>query len=124
MFAATLALLGVLTAAARAASPGSLDSSFGSGGIASLGSNTRVLGDAFQSDGKLVVVGESGVSSGATLIVARLTTAGGLDGSFGGGVVTGPPVVSSFGTGSVGRGVALQSDGKIVVVGKATDPSG
>ena len=123
MFAATLALLGGLAAAARAASPGSLDSSFGSGGIASLGSNTRVLGDAFQSDGKLVVVGESGVSSGATLIVARLTTAGGLDGSFGGGVVTGPPVVSSFGTGSVGRGVAIQSDGKIVVVGKATDPS-
>jgi uncharacterized delta-60 repeat protein len=124
MFAAALALLGGVTAAARAASPGSLDSSFGSGGIASLGSHVRLLGEAFQSDGKLVVVGQRAVSSGATLIVARLTTAGALDSSFGGGVVTGPPVVSSFGTGSIGRGVAIQSDGKVVVVGSATDSSG
>jgi uncharacterized delta-60 repeat protein len=123
-FAVALALLGGVTAAARAASPGSLDSSFGSGGIAGLGSNVRLLGEAGQSDGKLVVVGQRGVGSGATLIVARLTTAGGLDSSFGGGVVTGPPVVSSFGTGSIGRGVAIQPDGKIVVVGKATDSSG
>jgi uncharacterized delta-60 repeat protein len=125
MFAGALALLGGVTAAARAASPGSLDSSFGSGGIASLGSHVRLLGEAFQSDGKLVVVGQRAVSSGATLIVARLSTAGGLDSSFGGGVVSGPPVgTSPFGTGSIGRGVAVQGDGKIVVVGKATDSSG
>ncbi len=114
----------LLAGTAHAASPGTLASGFGHGGVASLPGNTRLFGDAFQSDGKLVVTGQRGTSSGATLIVGRLTSSGGSDGSFGGGVVAGPAIGSQFGSGSIGRAVAIQSDGKIVVVGKATDSSG
>ena len=53
----------------------------------------------------------------------RFTRAGKLDGSFGsGGVVHGPAVAGA--TGSRARAVAIQSDGKIVVVGTATDQTG
>ncbi len=72
-----------------------------------------------QSDGKVVAVGQSGVQSGATLLVARFTSSGALDGSFGsGGVVTSPAIPGALDTGSVGRSVAIQPDGKIVVVGR------
>ena len=118
---ATIAL-GLGAAAARAASPGTLDPSFGSGGIAGSGANTRLFGIAVQSDGKLVAVGES-VGSSPSLLLARFTPSGALDPSFGsGGIVHGPAIPPS--AGSLGRGVAVQSDGKIVVVGNATDSSG
>lgn len=128
---ARLGLLAVLSAgliaalapgAATAATPGTLDSGFGSGGIAGGGGNVRLFGAVVQSDGKVLAVGQSGIASGATLVVERFTTSGALDGSFGsGGVAHGPAVTTALGTGSVGRSVAIQSDGKIVVVGKATD---
>ena len=121
---ACLAALAAAGGMARAAGPGSANPSFGQGGIATLPSDTRVFGEAFQSDGKLILVGQRGVKSGATLIVARLTGSGSLDGSFGGGVVAGPQINSSFGSGSIGHGVAVQRDGKIVVVGQATDTGG
>ena len=112
-------VLGLGTAAARAASPGTLDSSFGSGGVAVSGAGMRLFGTAVQSDGKVVAVGES-LGSSPDVMVARFTPSGGLDSSFGsGGVAHGPSI-----GGSVGRGVAIQSDGKIVVVGSATDSSG
>ena len=66
-----------------------------------------------------MAVGES-LGSSPDVVVARFTSSGGLDSSFGsGGVAHGPSI-----GGSVGRGVAIQSDGKIVVVGSATDSSG
>lgn len=119
-------MLLVATGAARAAAPGAPDTTFGSGGLATVGSDIKLLGATFQSDGKLVAVGERGVGSKATptLVVARLTTSGGLDGSFGGGVVSGPAITTQFGNGSLGRAVAVQSDGKVVVVGKATSVGG
>ena len=105
-------------APAWALSKGQLDTSFGSAGFASLGSNTRLLATAVQSDGKVVAVGASGVDSGGVhLLVVRFTSSGQLDSSFSGGRVTGPANV-------VGHAVAIQSDGKIVVAGKSTDSSG
>jgi uncharacterized delta-60 repeat protein len=116
--------LGVV-GAARAAAPGSLDPSFGSGGIASSGSGTRLLGTAVQGDGKVVAVGETGAPGGETLLVARFTSSGGLDPSFGaGGLVKGPAISGTADAGSIGRGVAIQPDGKIVVVGKNTSSDG
>ncbi|MGI8904035.1 MAG: hypothetical protein ACR2IP_10335 [Solirubrobacteraceae bacterium] len=121
--AAVTTIAGICAGAAGAATPGSLDTGFGHAAIANLGSDISLLGTAFQADGKLVLVGRRGVSSGSTLVVGRLTAAGALDGSFHGGLVNGPAIDSPFGTGSVGRAVAIQRDGKIVVVGKATDSS-
>ncbi len=124
-----LALIGVAVVSAVgagsafAAAPGTLDSSFGSGGLAGTGQDTRLFAAAVQGDGKVVVAGESGVSSTPNILVARFTAQGGLDPSFGsGGIVHGPPVGS--GPAAVARGVAIQPDGKIVVVGTESDSSG
>jgi len=128
MLVLAFALMCAAASAASAATPGSLDGSFGSGGISYSAANTRLLGSAVQRDGRVLAVGESGVTGGADLLLERFTTSGALDPSFGsGGVVHGPSVSTPYGAGftaSVGRAVAVQPDGKIVVVGKATDSSG
>jgi len=73
---------------------------------------------AIQPDGKIVVVGTATVSGMERFVVLRYTDAGALDGSFSGdGIAT-----ADFGAASRARGVALQPDGKIVVVG-STDAS-
>ena len=123
--AATLALIVGVASAAKHAKPGSLDASFGRGGIATLGAGTRLFGIAVQSDGKVVAVGESGAGSSADLLVARFTASGGLDRSFGhGGLARGPRLAAGFDKSSVGRAVAIEPDGKLAVVGSATDRSG
>ncbi len=122
-----IALAGFAPGVARAAQPGSIDTGFGASGVAGAGADARLFGTAVQTDGKVVAVGQSGIQSGATLLLARFTSSGARDRSFGsGGLVKGPAVSSPLGTGSVGRSVAVQSDGKIVVVGRATtsDASG
>jgi len=70
---------------------------------------------AIQSDGKIVAVGTSdyGHTEG-DLLVARFTTAGALDTTFGGGDGW---VRTDFENQDRGWGVELQSNGKIVVVG-------
>jgi uncharacterized delta-60 repeat protein len=110
-------------AVALAAGGGRPVRGFGQGGVASLGAGTRLFGVAVQRDGKLVAVGESG--STPNLLLARLTSSGRLDRSFGrGGIVHGPVIASGRDRGSIGRAVAIAPDGKIVVAGKATDGSG
>jgi uncharacterized delta-60 repeat protein len=113
-------------APARGASPGSLDPSFGSGGIAATGSDSRLFGAVLQDDGKAVGVGEGGAQSNvASLVLARFTSSGSFDRSFGsGGVVRGPAIPGSRDTNSLGRAVTVQPDGRLVVVGSATDPTG
>ena len=112
VFVALISLFWV--AAAQAASPGSLDASFGSGGLANTGANTQLLGAAAQSDGKVVATG----SDGSSLIVTRFNGSGGVDFKTA-GPATGAPV-----PGSIGHAVAVQSDGKIVVVGSAGSTGG
>jgi uncharacterized delta-60 repeat protein len=92
---------------------GALDPGFGSAGKV----NTPFGGDdtamALQADGKIIMVG----GSGSDFLLARYDPNGSLDPTFGvGGLVT-----SDVGTGSSdeARAVAIQSDGKIVVVGNA-----
>lgn len=117
----------LLPGAAAAAAPGSPDTAFGAAGAAHGGNDVRLFGTTVQSDGKVVAVGVSGVQAGATLVVDRFTTSGALDGSFGsGGVARGPAISGALDTSSLGRSVAIQPDGKIVVVGKVTssDSSG
>ncbi|HEX9989325.1 MAG TPA: hypothetical protein VGE45_12710 [Chloroflexia bacterium] len=101
---------------------GSLDTSFSGDGKVTTdfgGNADRARGVAIQSDGKIVAGGTAGSDDSPdgnlNFALARYTTNGSLDTSFSGdGKVT-----TDFGSASydVGRGVALQSDGKIVVVG-------
>lgn len=74
---------------------------------------------ALQKDGKIVVVGSVEVADGARIWgIARYTTSGKLDTTFAGGI--GKKTISPSRFPRVSdevRGVAIQSDGKIVIVG-------
>ena len=98
---------------------GSLDTAFGTGGITvtDLGAESFIQGLQLQDDGKIVVTGSARWTpqSGRDFIVGRYLGTGALDSSFGGGTGL---VNIDFGTGEdYARGVALQSDGKIVAAG-------
>jgi uncharacterized delta-60 repeat protein len=131
-------------AAARyAMSNGALDGTYGVGGKAEadvphpVQSSEAARGVAVQPDGKVVVVGPTNVDS-ITQVggdqqfgVARYNPDGTLDAGFGVGGIDGDGRVSTnfavmpggAGTDDIPAAVALQSDGKIVVVGR-TDPVG
>jgi uncharacterized delta-60 repeat protein len=88
-----------------------LDASFDSDGIVTtdFGGTDQIWSVAIQSDGKIVVAGQSDSEFG----LARYTTAGALDTTFGsGGIVT--TIIS--GTDRV-LSVVIQSDGKIIAAG-------
>jgi uncharacterized delta-60 repeat protein len=105
------------------AQPGSLDLSFGTGGIVTtpIGSgNDGAYSVAIQTDGKLVVAGRSGNGVNTDFALVRYTTNGALDLTFGtGGIVT-TPVGSSN---DWAFSVAIQTDGKIVVAGRSYNGS-
>ncbi len=103
---------------AFAAAPGSLDPTFGVGGIISRDiPGTGFINDiAVQPDGKAVIVGFWQNGPTRDFIVIRVNSNGDYDPTFG----TGGIVFTDFG-GSYDDafGVAIQSDGKIVVVGRS-----
>jgi uncharacterized delta-60 repeat protein len=100
---------------------GTLDSSFGTGGevTTDFGLTDIARGVVIQPDGKIVVAGQTyGLFSVfGEFALARYNPDGSLDASFGnGGTVT-----SFFGDeGCAANALALQADGKIVVVGEKT----
>lgn len=98
---------------------GTLDTSFGSGGIVT--TPVGIINDfahsvVIQPDGKIVVAGDGYSGSSEDLILIRYTSNGALDTSFGGG--TGK-VMTPVNGNDEGYDVVLQADGKIVVVGQA-----
>lgn len=101
---------------------GSLDTTFGSGGIVttSTGQFSIAQGLAIQSDGKIVVTGSGGLG----ITVVRYTTDGSLDNTFNDDGITReiPPGFEVLRS-NVAWGVALQADGKILVVGESADHS-
>jgi uncharacterized delta-60 repeat protein len=93
---------------------GSLDSDFGTGGVATYDSRSWDGGHAvaLQADGKIIVAGYTTYARGKFLVL-RYNPDGSLDSDFGtGGVAT-----YYGGNWAYGRAVALQADGKIVVAG-------
>ena len=93
---------------------GSRDTTFSGDGLVE-GSTTGagLYGMALQSDGKIVAVGYSG----SDFLLIRLNSNGTLDTSFDGdGLRT-----QNFGATDVAHAVAIQSDGKIVAVGKSNN---
>lgn len=102
---------------------GGLDTSFSGDGV-SVGffakGNTQddYANDlVIQSNGKIVVVGTTGSEPNSNFAVARLNANGTLDPTFGNAGIT----VTGFGGDDYAEAVALQPNGKIVVVGSKFD---
>ncbi|HZI86290.1 MAG TPA: PKD domain-containing protein [Pyrinomonadaceae bacterium] len=97
---------------------GSLDPTFGSGGIVTtdIGGFAIAFAVALQPDGKIVVGGRGDLISGANFTVVRYNTDGSLDATFGGSGVVTTPIGFFF---SQITDLSIQADGKIVVVGDA-----
>jgi len=101
---------------------GTLDSSFGSGGLVTTsfgGIRDEAKDVAIQSDGKIVVAGQNRtfptIPFTFNFALARYNTDGTLDTSFG----SGGKVVTPFGYNFGSKAMAIQSDGYIVAVGEA-----
>lgn len=98
---------------------GSLDNSFDSDGILTSdlnsGSDDFVAKVLVQSDGKILLAG----TSGGDFAVVRYNSNGSLDLSFS----TDGKVTTDLGGDENGRNIAIQGDGKIVVVGSTSDGS-
>jgi uncharacterized delta-60 repeat protein len=91
---------------------GDLDPSFGTGGLVTTSvGGAPVVSLALQTDGKILAGGEIGSGASGSMGVARYNTDGSLDTSFGtNGLASGGGSASE-------RAMALQPDGKIVVLG-------
>jgi uncharacterized delta-60 repeat protein len=101
---------------------GSLDNTFGNGGIVttSIGTDSYASSIQIQADGKIVAAGSSGVGGSAVFALTRYNTNGSLDNTFGnGGIVTTP-----IGTNSWASSIQIQADGKIVAGGYCEDNGG
>jgi len=113
-------------ALARYSPDGTLDVSFGSGGLVTTdfnGHNDDAFAILIQPDGRLVAVGSATtLNTYVDFAAARFLPDGGLDASFG----TGGRVRTDFGLGGFdqARSAVLQPDGKIVAVGTTISPSG
>ncbi|MDO9185301.1 MAG: T9SS type A sorting domain-containing protein [Bacteroidia bacterium] len=97
-------------------SNGSLDNTFGSSGkiITMIGSSDLGYSVAIQSDGKIVMAGESYSGVNHDFALVRYNSDGSLDQTFG----SAGKITTAIGNGEAGGGsVAIQSDGKIIVAG-------
>ena len=108
-------------ALARYNSDGSLDASFGSGGRVLTDfpdARAAASGVALQVDGKIITIGRynAGGNANDDFAVARYDTSGALDLTFGGG--SGVSVTDVGSSADDPRGVAIQRDGRILVVGQ------
>jgi len=101
-----------------------LDSSFGNGGMAVLdtGGDDSVAALVEDSDGSLLVAGSASFTAGGEtdFLVARFTSDGQLDTSFGVGGVA----LSTFNAVDVAHALAVRDDGTIAVAGTTTTPDG
>ena len=98
---------------------GTLDESFGDGGLVTTIFSTQNdfgQGMALQPDGRIVVVGQRSNNLNPDFAVARYRPDGRLDTTFGDG---GTFTLDFFGAGDVASCVAIQTDGKILVAGSA-----
>lgn len=125
---ACLILLGALCAPSALAADGDIDSTFGDSGLAMAGlvdGGGNACGPLVQPDGRILICNtrRTNGSSGSDLFVARFTADGQLDPSFS---FDGRTTIDfDAGAGSdQANGLALQADGRIIVVGStASSPA-
>lgn len=101
---------------------GTLDKTFGTGGIVTTAIQNRDRSDAIlvQTDGKIIAAGTSSDSNNnRSYALVRYNADGSLDSSFG----TGGKQTSAFGNDDEASGIALQTDGKIIVTGSSINAS-
>jgi len=119
----TLILMLNLAVISSQAAPGELDITFGVNGkvTTSIGTNKRAIANAvaLQADGKIVAAGYSLIgtdpnSTNNDFAVVRYNADGSLDTTFGSGGIVTTPIGIGYDT---AFSAAIQSDGKIVVVG-------
>jgi len=105
-------------AVARYTSVGVLDTTFGTAGVAvvDIGGIDTTWGVALQPDGNILVIGTTDIGNTQDLVLARFTHDGRIDTSFG----QQGRVITNIGGTDTGRALALQPDGKILVVGSTT----
>jgi len=101
---------------------GIVDTTFGTQGKTTtdfFGQRDRAFAVAIQPDGRIVVVGDAIAPSGSSdFAVARYDADGALDTSFGGG--TGKVTTDIAGHVDIGKNVAIESGGSILVTGTIT----
>jgi uncharacterized delta-60 repeat protein len=98
-----------------------LDPTFGTGGLEIndlIHNNSAEVVDAVQPDGKIVLAGTlTQAGRGKDIFAARLLSTGAADTSYGNGGYT----ITSLGAGDdIVKDMAIQSDGKVVLVGSTT----
>ena len=117
--AMTLATVFALHLPMAEAADGDLDPSFGIGGLITtdfLNSLDEAHAVAIQSDGRIVVAGTTSAVGDFDFALARYNPDGSLDSTFG---VGGKAATDFANTDDIAFGVAIQNDGKIVVVGSS-----
>jgi uncharacterized delta-60 repeat protein len=103
-------------------SDGTLDATFGTGGIVitDIFAQDSIRAILLQPDGKIVAAGFSGQYLAHDFSLARYNANGTLDATFG----TGGTVRTDFGADEQSRGAVLQADGKFVVAGYSKSGTG
>ena len=101
-------------------SDGSLDSSFGSGGIVtnSIGEFNYASSGALQPDGKILVGGNARFGIDKNFVILRYNTDGVLDNTFS---FDGTVTTDFNGRDDRARSIRVQTDGKIVITGESAD---
>ncbi len=102
---------------------GSLDSTFGTGGVVIYGGGKgndsgRLI--AIQKDGKIILTGYRYNGKNYDILTMRYNSDGTLDNSFG---TRGVAIYDNASRNDYGRGIAIQTDGKIVVTARSTGDS-
>lgn len=96
---------------------GSFDTSFGTNGIVSVqvpgSSDDKALAVGLQSSGKIIVTGISNINNIPSISLARFTTSGAIDTTFGNNGF----VITQLGLQSKARALVIQSNDSIVVAG-------
>ena len=107
---------GINIALARYLADGVPDPSFGNGGVVTttVGGDSEGLAVTLQPDGKILIAGFAGIDGGSDFIVARYQVNGVLDTTFG---ADGYVITDFFAGYDQANGIALQPNGKIIVVG-------
>ena len=109
-------------ALARFNSDGTIDNSFGTGGLVTTNTsvgNGEILSLAIQSDGKIIAVGHSFDPDAHTITLTRYLTDGSLDNSFGDNGIA----KASLNNDELGYDIELYGD-KIFIVGSTTNAEG
>jgi uncharacterized delta-60 repeat protein len=112
----SLLIIGALLPLLGFSQDGSLDQTFATNGTALANGNYSAKGVKIQADGKIVTCGSKSDANGTDFCVARFNTNGQLDNTFD---ADGIAIIDFSGKTDEAFDLAIQNDGKIIVVGSA-----